>query len=106
MQLIDRWRKWRQKSNITMVGVDEAMGGSLNTASATWSFMLKWCDDEIEKARKANDNLSIGGIKTTILRSRIQTLNDIKDIPNAKHPIDLRGLLASDFEDSETFSGY
>lgn len=100
------FKKWRQKTNVTQVGVDEADGGTLNTSSTTWAFMVKWCEDEIEKAREANDNLNIGAIKTTILRSRIALLKEIVAIPATKEPITYKGLLASDFDDFETFAGY
>jgi len=96
-----------KKPKVVTAGFDgESAGGTLNPQSQTWAFIVKWANNELNAAREKNDSLSHGVIETTVIRSRIALLKEILALPEGKPTATLKGLLATDFEDSDTYAGY
>jgi hypothetical protein len=54
--------------------------------SDVWRTVYKWAESEIDKARIKNDNLKLDMERTIALRSRIKTLRELLELPDANKP--------------------
>jgi hypothetical protein len=51
--------------------------------SEVWKTIKRWAAKEIEYARDANESMKLDILRTIEIRSRISTLKELLDLPNA-----------------------